>query len=82
MDIQDGRAGSRGARDKQAFGQVRPLHEGVSDGSADIDLAGASQLQEYVKRTVDLAPPLTHEQRDHLAHLLRPNEGSQTRAAG
>jgi hypothetical protein len=82
MDIQDGRAGSRGARDKQAFGQVRPIHEGVSDGSADIDLAGASQLQEYVKRTVDLAPPLTHEQRDHLALLLRPNEGSQTRAAG
>ena len=61
MDIQDGRAGSRGARDEQAFGQVRPIHEGVSDGSADIDLAGASQLQEYVKRTVDLAPPLTHE---------------------
>ena len=82
MDIQDGRAGSRGARDKQAFGQVRPIHEGASDGSAYIDLAGAIQLQEYVKRIVDLAPPLTHEQRDQLAHLLRPNEGSQTRAAG
>jgi len=82
MDIQDGRAGSRGARGKQALGQVRPSHEGASDGSAFIDLAGASQLQEYVKRIVDLAPPLTHEQRDHLALLLRPNEGSQTRAAG
>ncbi len=82
MDIRDSRAGSRGARGKQTLGQVRPSHEGASDGSASIDLAGASQLQEYVKRIVDLAPPLTHEQRDHLALLLRPNEGSQTRAAG
>ena len=82
MDIQDGRAGSRGARGKQALGQVRPGHEGASDGSAYGHLAGASPLQEYVKRIVDVAPPLTHEQRDHLALLLRPHEGSQTRAAG
>ena len=82
MDIQDGLAGSRGAQGKQALQQVRPSHEGAPDGSALVHLAGASQLQEYVKRIVDVAPPLTHEQRDHLALLLRPNEGSQTRAAG
>ena len=82
MDIQDGREWSRGAQGKQSLEKVTPGHEGDSDGSARNDLAGAVQLQEYVKRTVDLAPPLTHEQRNHLALLLRPNEGSQTRAAG
>jgi len=30
------------------------------------------RLAEYIKRTVDAAPPLTAEQRDRLALLLRP----------
>jgi hypothetical protein len=34
------------------------------------DLA-AARLAEYIKRTVDAAPPLTPEQRDRLALLLR-----------
>lgn len=31
----------------------------------------AEQLADYIKRTVDAAPPLTPEQRDRLALLLR-----------
>lgn len=81
MDIQDSRVLRRGEQGKQAFGEARPSPEGVSDGSACIDLAAAIHLKEYVRRTVDLAPPLTPEQRDRLALLLRPNEGSQTRTA-
>lgn len=32
----------------------------------------AERLEEYIQRTVDAAPPLTPEQRDRLALLLRP----------
>ena len=31
----------------------------------------AERLEEYIRRTVDAAPPLTAEQRDRLAALLR-----------
>lgn len=31
----------------------------------------AARLADYIRRTVDLAPPLTAEQRDRLALLLR-----------
>ena len=34
------------------------------------DLAAAN-LEDYIRRTVDAAPPLTPEQRDRLAVLLR-----------
>lgn len=34
------------------------------------DLA-AARIQDYIKRVVDAAPPLTSEQRDRLAGLLR-----------
>ncbi|MBO1751714.1 hypothetical protein J4G33_07860 [Actinotalea sp. BY-33] len=43
----------------------------------DPDLVGArrnlkaARLEEYIRRTVDAAPPLTPEQRDRLAVLLR-----------
>lgn len=32
----------------------------------------ASRAEEYIKQLVDAAPPLTEEQRDRLASLLRP----------
>lgn len=32
----------------------------------------AERLADYISRTVDAAPPLTAEQRDRLAALLRP----------
>lgn len=35
----------------------------------------AERLEEYVKRTVDTAPPLTDEQRERVAALLRPTAG-------
>jgi len=34
----------------------------------------ATRLADYIKRTVDNAPPLTAEQRDRLALLLRGGE--------
>ena len=33
-------------------------------------------ISEYITRVVDAAPPLTPEQRDRLASLLRPTRGS------
>lgn len=33
----------------------------------------AERLEDYIQRTVDTAPPLTPEQRDRLALLLRPS---------
>ena len=38
--------------------------------AATVDLK-AERLAEHIKRTVDNAPPLTQEQRDRLALLLR-----------
>lgn len=35
----------------------------------------AERLEEYIQRTVDAAPPLTGEQRERLAGLLRPQAG-------
>lgn len=32
----------------------------------------AAKLADYIKRTVDQAPPLTDEQRERIAALLRP----------
>lgn len=32
----------------------------------------AAKLEDYIRRTVDTAPPLTPAQRDRLALLLRP----------
>ena len=35
----------------------------------------AARLAEHITRVVDAAPPLTDEQRDRLAVLLRPSSG-------
>ena len=51
-------------------------HAKKADPTADVtDLRRqlkAERLEEYIRRTVDAAPPLTTEQRDRLALLLRP----------
>ena len=36
----------------------------------------AARLAEHITRVVDAAPPLTDEQRDRLAVLLRPSGGA------
>jgi len=82
MDVQNRQEWSLEGQGIQVFDEMRPSHEGASDGTGRINLAGASQLKEYVKRTVELAPPLSREQRDRLALLLRPREGSKARTAG
>lgn len=33
----------------------------------------AAKLEDFIRRTVDAAPPLTDEQRERLTTLLRPN---------
>lgn len=53
----------------------RIAHAKRRDPQADVtDLRRqlkAERLEDYIKRTVDSAPPLTPEQRDKLALLLR-----------
>lgn len=41
----------------------------VSEARRDL---AAAKLADYIKRTVDQAPPLTDEQRERIAALLRP----------
>jgi len=55
--------------------------EPLASDAALAGLAGATGLADYVRRTVDKAPPLTPEQRDRLALLLRPTEGWPAQAA-
>jgi hypothetical protein len=40
----------------------------------------ALRLEDYIRRTVDTAPPLTDEQRERLALLLRPTSGEPAKA--
>jgi hypothetical protein len=49
--------------------RARPGDRGI--GSPPNLAAGPSGLDEYVRTTVALAPPLTPEQRERLARLLR-----------
>jgi len=35
----------------------------------------AARAEDYIRRVVDAAPPLTADQRDRLATLLRPSGG-------
>lgn len=42
----------------------------------------ASRLEEYIRRTVDEAPPLTYEQRERLAQLLHPAPAAAAAAGG
>lgn len=46
---------------------------------ARVDLA-AARLAEHIRRVVDAAPPLTPEQRERLALLLRPAGASDAPA--
>ena len=64
---------------RQAAAVVGALqrHHGPDDprlADARRDLR-AAELEEHVRRIVDDAPPLTAEQRDRLAALLRPRSG-------
>jgi hypothetical protein len=45
-----------------------PAHPGLTDARRDLR---AAELEEHVRRIVDAAPPLTAEQRDRIAALLR-----------
>ena len=46
----------------------RPDSQELADARRDL---AAEKLAAYIRRTVDAAPPLTTEQRDRLALLLR-----------
>jgi hypothetical protein len=59
---------ARGRR--AALGRYRPADDPEVVASVR-DLAAAN-LEAYIRKTVDAAPPLTPEQRDRLALLLRP----------
>ncbi len=46
--------------------------EAIADARRDY---AAQVLEDHIRRVVDAAPPLTPEQRDRLALLLRPTAG-------
>lgn len=49
-------------------------HDDAELCAARVDLRVA-RLSDYIRRSIDAAPPLTAEQRDRLALLLRPAVG-------
>ncbi len=68
------RAGERPADDPalaEAYRNLRALRaeEGPADDPAQ---RRALQAEEYIKKTLSKAPPLTDEQRSKLAELLKP----------
>lgn len=54
---------------------------GASTMSNDTDPSPIETLGDYIKRTVDAAPPLTDEQLQRLAAILRPPAGSSPSVA-
>jgi hypothetical protein len=59
-------------------GQSGPAHTDVPLESRE---GGTSRLDEYVRSAVDLAPPLSTEQRARLALLLRNEEPQSNQRA-
>ena len=54
------------------YGAVKRHHPDKPELIADARRALAvAKLEDYIRRTVDAAPPLTDDQRDRLASLLR-----------
>ncbi|MFI0861773.1 hypothetical protein ACH4RA_16140 [Streptomyces smyrnaeus] len=51
-------------------------HPDRDTGDLRRDLRAAA-LEQYIRRVVDTAPPLTEEQRSRLAVLLRPATGGE-----
>jgi hypothetical protein len=54
------------------------IHKRTHDGSAVTELRrdyAAAKIVEYIKKTVDGAPPLNDEQRDMITALLRLSGG-------
>jgi hypothetical protein len=64
------------ARNRLGAAARRNPNDHVTLTAARRDLAAA-----YIKRTVDSAPPLTDEQRERIAALLRPSIGGPDAAA-
>lgn len=60
-------------------GRHNALKRYRSDSDPEVQTANrdlrAARLEHFIKRTVDAAPPLTPEQRDRLALLLRAPSG-------
>ena len=62
-----------------ARARVSALKRHHPNGGAAVDAAvrdlAAASIEEYIKRVVDAAPPLTQDQRSRLTALLRPTSG-------
>ncbi|MGC4109452.1 MAG: hypothetical protein QM747_03290 [Nocardioides sp.] len=61
---------------RNRYGAVKRHHPQDLElvAAAQRDLA-AAKIEDFIQRTVDDAPPLTDEQRNRLAALLRPVAG-------
>lgn len=56
------------ARSRKAVAHRRGDEHAIVEAGRDL---AAAKLEDYIRRTVESAPPLTPEQRDRLAVLLR-----------
>lgn len=63
-------------QDRARLAAHKRHHPDADDGALRRDLR-AARLADYITRTVAQAPPLTPQQRDKLALLLRPDAGGR-----
>ncbi len=63
------------ARLRARIGGIRKHHPAADTTELGRDLA-AAKLANYIRKTVDAAPPLTPAQRDRLALLLRGGDAA------
>lgn len=56
-----------------ALSRHQPNGQGIQEARRDL---AASKLADYIRKTVDAAPPLTEDQRDRLALLLRGGDAA------
>ncbi|MGI9092667.1 MAG: hypothetical protein ACR2FF_04330 [Mycobacteriales bacterium] len=63
-------------QDRARLAAHKRHHPDADDGDLRRDLR-AARLADYIERTVAAAPPLTGEQKDRLALLLRPSNSEE-----
>lgn len=61
-----------GRRQRAALANARRLHPGAPETEEIARSFRATRLADYIRAQVDAAPPLTVEQREELARILRP----------
>lgn len=75
--MKDGDPRGRWRYQRQRVADVLTQHLKARDEAEAIERYGSLKMRDHIQRIVDQAPPLSPEQRDRLALLLRPIGGNK-----